>query len=658
MNQTPPDPAVRYRHLLAPIKLGPMTLPHRAIMSAHSMALGDGSGKVSRRYHRYHRYLVERAKGGAALVGMESAPIHETSRNNVLDIRLFDDAVIPSLARLADQVHKHGAKLSITLWHGGHNVGFFDGTPAVSASQIPSLSRETPRALTRADIREIVKGYGTAAARCLRAGLDAVEVQTATGYLVGSFLSPALNHRDDEYGGNAKNRVRIVTEILETIRDAVGDQIAVGVRTSTSHHLPHAPIDYTIEDSIEATQRVSEGGLTDWVSLLSGSRWAGQETVPTMDMKRPQLAEEGARFKAAITTPVIIAGRIRTASEAEQIIADGSADIVAMARTWIAEPEWMKKVAAGRESEIRPCMSCNQACAAFAFRGIPGSCVINPVAGREIDFPKIRRAPKGATVAVVGGGPAGLEASRQCGLRGYSVDLYEAGAELGGQMLLAARSPHRAEMLPAIAWWSDELKRLGVQIHLGHAVDNASTLRADHVLWAVGSAASQTAVLRLRPFLVQGIPGSQGLLHGRAIMSGAGRAAGAVAVINEEGGWAAVSLAETLAATAGVESVTVLTTEFRLGESQLEHTRELASVTERLGRAAIRIEGGAVVEAVEGGHLSLRGGQRLGPYDQIILSTGSASNPFPDGAPALGDRLAPRGFWAATTDAVRIARAL
>ena len=477
MNQTPPDPAVRYRHLLAPIKLGPMTLPHRAIMSAHSMALGDGSGKVSR---RYHRYLVERAKGGAALVGMESAPIHETSRNNVLDIRLFDDAVIPSLARLADQVHKHGAKLSITLWHGGHNVGFFDGTPAVSASQIPSLSRETPRALTRADIREIVKGYGTAAARCLRAGLDAVELQTATGYLVGSFLSSALNHRDDEYGGNAKNRVRIVTEILETIRDAVGDQIAVG----------------------------------------------------------------------------------------------------------------------------------------------------------------------------------GLEASRQCGLRGYSVDLYEAGAELGGQMLLAARSPHRAEMLPAIAWWSDELKRLGVQIHLGHAVDNASTLRADHVLWAVGSAASQTAVLRLRPFLVQGIPGSQGLLHGRAIMSGAGRAAGAVAVINEEGGWAAVSLAETLAATAGVESVTVLTTEFRLGESQLEHTRELASVTERLGRAAIRIEGGAVVEAVEGGHLSLRGGQRLGPYDQIILSTGSASNPFPDGAPALGDCLAPRGFWAATTDAVRIARAL
>ncbi len=655
MNQTTPDPAVRYRHLLSPLKLGPMTLPHRAIMSAHSMALGDGSGKVSR---RYHRYLVDRAKGGAALVGTESAPIHESSRNGVLDIRLFDDAVIPSLARLADQVHKHGAKLSITLWHGGHNVGYFDGTPAVAASQIPSLSRETPRVLSRADIREIVTAYGTAAVRCLRAGLDAVEVQTATGYLVGSFLSPALNHRDDEYGGNAANRVRIVTEILETIRDAVGNQIAVGVRTSTSHHLPHAPIDYTIEDSIEAMQRVSQGGLTDWVSLISGSRWAGQETVPTMDMKRPQLAEEGARFKAAISAPIIIAGRIRTASEAEKIIADGSADAVAMARTWIAEPEWMKKVLAGRESEIRPCMSCSQACAGFAFRNIPGSCVINPVAGREIDFPAIRRAPKGKTVAVVGGGPAGLEAARQCGLRGYSVHLYEAGAELGGQMLLAARAPHRSEMLPAIAWWNRELERLGVHVHLGRTVNHADDLAADHVLWATGSTASQTAVLRLRPFLVQGIPGSQGLLHGRAIMSGAGRAAGAVGVIDEEGGWAAVSLAETLAATAGVDRVTVVTTELRFGESQLEFTREITAITERLGRAGIRVEAGAVVEAVEGSHLSLRGRQRLGPFDQIILSTGSASNPVPQGGSAVGDCLAPRGFWAATTDAVRVARTL
>ena len=655
MNEAGPDPKNRYPHLLAPVKLGPMTLAHRAVMSAHQLGLGDKSGKVSR---RYQRYLVERAKGGAALVGMESAPIHESSGTKTWDIRLFDDAVIPSLARLADQIHRHGSKLSITLWHGGHNVSFLDGMPAVSASQIPNLSRETPRALLRSEIREIVAAYGTAASRCARAGLDAVEVQTATGYLVGSFLSPALNHRDDEYGGSAKNRMRIVVEILETIRDAVAGQIAVGVRTSTSHHLPHAPIDYTIENSIEAMQMISERGLTDWVSLLSGSRWAGHETIPPMDTKRSQLAAEGARFKAAMTTPIIIAGRIRTASEAEKVIADGSADVVAMARTWIAEPEWMKKVMAGRESAIRPCMSCSQACAGFAFRGIPGSCVINPLAGREIDFPAIKRGPKGTKVAVVGGGPAGLEVSRQCGLRGHSVHLYEAGSELGGQMLLAARSPHRSEMLPVIAWWKDELDRLGVQVHLGEAIDDNNSLQADHLIWAIGSTASQTAVLRLRPFLVQGIPGSGGLVHGRDIMSGAATAAGSVAVIDEEGGWPAVSLAETLAAAATVDNVTVVTTELRLGESQLDFTRELAGAAERLSQAAIDVEAGALVEAIEDNHLTLRGGRRLGPFDQIILSTGSASNPFPENATAVGDCLAPRGLWAATTDAVRVARTL
>lgn len=655
MNEAGPDPKNRYPHLLAPVKLGPMTLAHRAVMSAHQLGLGDESGKVTR---RYQRYLVERAKGGAALVGTESAPIHKSSGTKTSDIRLFDDAVIPSLARLADQIHRHGSKLSITLWHGGHNVSFLDGMPAVSASQIPNLSRETPRALLRSEIREIVAAYGTAASRCARAGLDAVEVQTATGYLVGSFLSPALNHRDDEYGGSAKNRMRIVVEILETIRDAVAGQIAVGVRTSTSHHLPHAPIDYTIENSIEAMQMISERGLTDWVSLLSGSRWAGHETIPPMDTKRSQLAAEGARFKAAMTTPIIIAGRIRTASEAEKIIADGSADVVAMARTWIAEPEWMKKIVAGRESTIRPCMSCSQACAGFAFRGIPGSCVINPLAGREIDFPAIKRGPKGTKVAVVGGGPAGLEVSRQCGLRSHSVHLYEAGSELGGQMLLAARSPHRSEMLPVIAWWKDELDRLGVQVHLGEAIDDNNSLQADHLIWATGSTASQTAVLRLRPFLVQGIPGSGGLVHGRDIMSGAATAAGSVAVIDEEGGWPAVSLAETLAAAATVDNVTVVTTELRLGESQLDFTRELAGAAERLSQAAIRVEAGALVEAIENNHLTLRGGRRLGPFDQIILSTGSASNPFPENATAVGDCLAPRGLWAATTDAVRVARTL
>ena len=239
----------RYPNLLSPISVGPMRLRHRAMMSGHGMHLGDGTGRVS---DALRAYLVERALGGAALIGTESAPVHATSRNDFLSINLFDASVVNSLRRLADDVHEAGAKLSIILWHGGHNVSFVNGSHALAASPIPNLSREVPREISKKEILEIVKAYGQAAARCKEAGFDAVEVQTATSYLLGSFLSPAMNHRTDEYGGSFENRLRIVRQILQEIRSSAGGEMAVGVRTSTSHHIPNAPVDFFIEDSIAA----------------------------------------------------------------------------------------------------------------------------------------------------------------------------------------------------------------------------------------------------------------------------------------------------------------------------------------------------------------------------------------------------------------------
>jgi len=230
---TAPHP--QFPNLFRPIKLGPMTLPHRAIMSAHGMGLGEGQEGVS---DTLHNYVVARALGGAALLGTESAPVHATSVGGTLRIFLFQDDVIPSLARLAEAVHKAGSKLAITLWHGGHVPSFLAGHASVAPTPIPNMSREVPRALTRSEIRDMVKAYGAAARRCKQAGLDAVEVQTATSYLLGSFLSPAMNHRTDEYGGSRENRHRIVKDVVAAVRDAVGDSMAVGVRTSTSHHIP------------------------------------------------------------------------------------------------------------------------------------------------------------------------------------------------------------------------------------------------------------------------------------------------------------------------------------------------------------------------------------------------------------------------------------
>jgi 2,4-dienoyl-CoA reductase (NADPH2) len=644
---------VRYPRLFSPIKMGPLTLRHRATMSGHGMHLSDGTGRVS---DELRAYVVTRAKGGASLLGTESAPIHDTSANAFLAVNLFEDAVVPSLARLADEVHAAGSKLSIILWHGGHNVSFTGGRAAVAVSPIPSLSRETPRQLTQKEIKAIVKAYGAAAARCRKAGLDAVEVQTATSYLLGSFLSPAMNHRSDSYGGSLENRMRIVREVLNEVRAAAGTSMAVGVRTSTSHHIPNAPIDYRLEESIAVMKAVSDEGLVDWVSIISGSRWAGQETIPHMGVKRNQLADEGKAFRKVLEVPLIVAGRIRSPADAETMIAEGSADVVAMARTWIAEPEWAKKIEDGREESIRPCMSCSQGCAGFSFKGLPGTCVINPVAGRETKFKPITPAAKPKRVAVVGGGPAGMEAARVAALRGHRVTLYERGPRLGGQMRLAASAPHRAEMLPAIEWFENELRQLQVRVRLNETVAPGAVPDSDEVIWAVGSDPWHTAVWRLRPYLRDGIPGASGLAHGREVLAGTRPARGAVLIIDEEGGWPAISLAETLAARPEVSSVTVVTSERVLGEGDLTFTRELSDVTARLKRAGFILLAETTVARIEGAGAVLGSGERLGPYDTMVLATGTRANPYPEDAPAVGDCVAPRGIWAATTDAARLAR--
>ena len=650
------DPKTRYPHLLSPIKVGPMTLKHRATMSAHGMSSSDASGGVS---PRLHNYVATRAQGGASMVGTESVPVHASSGNKFLNVRLYSDEVVPSLRKLADAVHAAGSKMSVTLWHGGHNVSYIEGQSAVSSSPIPNIARETPRSITAAEIRELIAAYADATRRCREAGLDAVEVQTATSYLLGSFLSPAMNHRKDAYGGSFENRIRIVLEVCEAVREAAGPDMAVGVRTSTSHHIPYAPVDYKLEESVAAMKRVADAGLVDWVSVLSGSRWAPHETMPPMHVKRNQLSDEAKQFKAAIKVPVIVAGRIRSPADAERMIADGCADIVAMARTWIADPEWANKVIEGREDLIRPCMSCNQGCVAFVYRQIPGTCVLNPTAGREGELPlNPPPAAKPKKIAVVGGGPGGMEAARVAAARGHRVTLYEAEDRLGGQMRVASEAPHRAEMKDALTWWENELRQRQVDIRLGTRVESVNSLDADEVVWALGSDPGSTAIWRLRPWLQEGIPGSENLPFGREVITGEKQVAGHVLIIDEEGTWSAISLAETLAGRKEVTKVSVATTEAVWGEAELTFTRELPAVTARTRAAGIETVTSAVVEEVIGNRVRTRDGRELGPFDAIVLATGSVARPFPEGAKAVGDCLSPRGIWAVTLDAARLARTL
>jgi len=318
----------------------------------------------------------------------------------------------------------------------------------------------------------------------------------------------------------------------------------------------------------------------------------------------------------------------------------------------------MKKLEEDREDEIRPCMTCNQGCLGFVTRGQPGTCIINPVAGRETETAAIEPAATPQHIAVVGGGPAGMEMARIAALRGHRVELFEASSRLGGQMRWAAEAPHRTEMMPAITWWENELQRLQVRVHLKKAVDAATPPQADKVVWAIGGESGPTQIWRIRPHMRDGIPGTDGLPHGREILAGTAAVSGNVLVIDEEGSWPAVSLAETLAASADVKAVTVATSEVALGAPDLDLYVESFDVAARIRDAGITVHASTLVDSVADGVATLRGGGTLGPFDAIVMATGTRARTIPDDALAVGDCVAPRSIWAATRDAAVLARTI
>lgn len=645
-----------FPNLFKPIALGPMQLPHRVVIPGHSMLLEDPHGIVG---ERYQGYLAERAAGGAALVTMGSAPVHANSKQAWPHTWLWTDTVCEGLAKAADAVHAEGSKLSVILWHGGHNLSHLQGIVPRAPSAIPSPdSGDIPKAMTQADIDELIQAYAEAARRCSDAGLDAVEVQTSSNYLLGSFLSPRLNRRSDAYGGPLENRVRIVVQVLEAVRGAVKDGVAVGVRTSAEHLIPNDPDGYSLDHSIAAMRALTELGLTDWVSVMTGSHWGFEEMISPMNFPRAQLADHAAKFKAALDVPVIVAGRIRTPEEAEAVIANEQADVVAMARSFIADPHWMAKVARGEADTIRPCMSCNQGCLGFAILGRGGSCVINPRAGREHELPAVQQAKFTKNIAVVGGGPAGLEAARVAAQRGHRVTLYEAETVLGGALALLAGAPEREEMQGPIEWWTAELARLGVEVRLGTRVESAARLSADTIVWATGATAGISGVWRNRPQLVEGIPGTANLPHSRDILAGRASAKGKVLVIDEESGWPAVAAVEALNAAAEVESVTVTTDRLLLGLPMLQYSVEIGLVTRRLRAAGVNVIPTTLIAKVEGGVATTTQGEELGPFDTIVLSTGPEALPVPEGVEAIGDCITPRTIWAAVTDGMELGRRL
>ena len=645
-----------YPLLSSPFKLGPVELRNRAVIPGHSMVHGDSGGLIT---DRYRTYLAARAKGGAAIVGIESAPVHPNSMTWIGQVELWRDEIVESLAATANDVHDAGSKLSIILWHGGHNVSYRRGTPAMAPSVKPSVQvGEIPRAMSVQDIKDIIPYYTAAADRCAKAGLDVIEVQTASDYLLGSFLSPQLNNRTDAYGGSVENRCRIVLEILEGIRALLPPHVALGVRTSIYHAIPGEPDGYTIDHSLPVMEHIAASGLIDYLSVMSGSNTNFAETIAPMTYPRPQIADLSAKFKQALDVPVTVTGRVVTPDEAEAILANGQGDLVGLARAFIADPDWMAKAERGEAGRIRLCTGCNQVCLGFAGRALPAGCNINPEAGREMELPPLTPAKEKKRVAVIGGGPAGLECARVAAQRGHAVTLHEASGHLGGALHLAASAPHREEMGSTIEWWARELSLLGVEVKLNSRVDSENDVEADEVVWAVGADAASVWQMRFRPSLTDGIPGTEGLPHGRDVLAGAASVSGKVLVIDEEGNLPALNIVEALVARDDVTDVTIATSSPLLGMPDLFITGEFGLFAARLKQAGVTVIPGVFIDRVGNNVATTTENDSLGPFDSIVLSLGAAANPVPEGATSIGDCVAPRDLWAAVQDGAHMGRAL
>jgi len=460
-----------FPHLFSELKVGSVTLKNRILSSGHDTVMAE-NGQVTDRLIAYHQ---ARAAGGAGLIVLQVSGVHETAKYTYHVLMADNDDGIPGYRALSDAVHAHGCKVFGQLFHGGREImESQDGSLPVSLapSSVPSERFHVmPRAMPLSLIDEVIAGYGSAARRLKEAGLDGAEIVASHGYLPAQFLNPRVNIRTDQYGGNDKNRLRFLRDVLTAVRQEVGDDFVIGLRISAGEESEDG---LTIEETLDAMRALNADNTLDYVSVVAGTSatLAGSDhIVPPMNFPAAYTAPLSARVKQVVDVPVMVAGRINQPHEGEQVIATGQADAVAMTRAMICDPLMPSKAADGLVDEIRACIGCNQACIGHFHAGYPISCIQHPETGREqlygIRLPA--KAPR--NVMVVGGGVGGMKAAVVAAERGHRVTLYEASKRVGGQVLLAEQLPGRAEFGGAITNLVSEVQRNDIKTVTGVKVD-------------------------------------------------------------------------------------------------------------------------------------------------------------------------------------------
>ncbi|SDH69104.1 NADH:flavin oxidoreductase [Alloyangia pacifica] len=469
--------------LLDPFVLKGLTLRNRVISTSHASALDDG-GMPGERYRAYH---VEKARGGIAMTMIGgSAMVSRDSSWGGGQLNLSTDAVIPHLQKLAEEVHGVGAAVMTQISHLGRRAQYATGAwlPVLAPSRVREpRNRAFPREMSRDDIDRIVADYAEAARRAAEAGLDGVETLTG-GHLIGQFLSPLTNFRTDGFGGSLENRVRFALMVHDAIRRAVGEAFPIGIRLVVDEGVEGG---LTLEDAVAIAQILEREGTVDFFNciygLMDSDLTLSEDNMPGMFQKSAPYLPSVEAFRKEVRLPLLHAGGIRDVATARHAIRENLVDLVGMTRAHLADPHLVRKLEAGTEEEIRPCVGASYC----LFR--KAHCIHNPATTRELTLGHdVPRAARPGRVVVVGGGPAGLEAARVSALRGHRVTLFEAAAQLGGQLRIATRVRERADLLGILDWRESALQRLGVDIRLNSFAEASDILAEspDTVIVATG----------------------------------------------------------------------------------------------------------------------------------------------------------------------------